>query len=77
MGAKGPREPFPLPLGKVFGGQDPPGGLVFPLPKKDRGFRRRGGEQHVQGPTLIIVGSVVSLHTKLHWYLTEKEITAN
>lgn len=33
-------------------------------------------EQHVQGPTLIIVGSVVSLHTKLHWYLTEKEITA-
>ena len=34
-------------------------------------------EQHVQGPTLIIVGSVVSLHTKLHWYLTEKEITAN
>lgn len=34
-------------------------------------------EQHVQGPTLIIVGSVVSLHTKLHWYLTEKEITAS
>ncbi len=33
-------------------------------------------EQHVQGPTLIIVGSVVSLHTKLHWYLTDKEITA-
>jgi uroporphyrin-III C-methyltransferase/precorrin-2 dehydrogenase/sirohydrochlorin ferrochelatase len=33
-------------------------------------------EQHVQGPTLIIVGSVVSLHTKLHWYLTEKEIKA-
>ena len=33
-------------------------------------------EQHVHGPTLIIVGSVVSLHTKLHWYLTEKEITA-
>ena len=33
-------------------------------------------EQHVQGPTLIIVGSVVTLHTKLHWYLTEKEITA-
>lgn len=32
--------------------------------------------QHVQGPTLIIVGSVVSLHTKLHWYLTEKEIQA-
>ena len=33
-------------------------------------------EQHVQGPTLIIVGSVVSLHTKLHWYLTDKEIKA-
>jgi uroporphyrin-III C-methyltransferase/precorrin-2 dehydrogenase/sirohydrochlorin ferrochelatase len=33
-------------------------------------------EQHVQGPTLIIVGSVVSLHNKLHWYLTEKEIKA-
>jgi len=32
--------------------------------------------QHVQSPTLIIVGSVVSLHTKLHWYLTEKEIKA-
>lgn len=32
--------------------------------------------QHVQGPTLIIVGSVVSLHTKLHWYLTEQEIKA-
>lgn len=32
--------------------------------------------QHVQGPTLIIVGSVVSLHTKLHWYLTDKEIIA-
>lgn len=32
--------------------------------------------QHVQGPTLIIVGSVVSLHTKLHWFLTEKEIKA-
>lgn len=31
-------------------------------------------EQHVQGPTLIIVGSVVSLHTKLHWYLTDNEI---
>ncbi len=34
-------------------------------------------EQHVHGPTLIIVGSVVSLHTKLHWYLTDKEITAS
>ena len=33
-------------------------------------------EQHVQGPTLIIVGSVVSLHTKLHWYLTDNEIKA-
>ena len=33
-------------------------------------------EQHVQGPTLIIVGSVVSLHNKLHWYLTDKEIKA-
>jgi len=33
-------------------------------------------EQHVQGPTLIIVGSAVSLHTKLHWYLTEQEIKA-
>ncbi len=33
-------------------------------------------EQHVQGPTLIIVGSVVSLHTKLHWYLTDQEIKA-
>ncbi len=33
-------------------------------------------EQHVQSPTLIIVGSVVSLHTKLHWYLTDKEFTA-
>lgn len=33
-------------------------------------------EHHVQGPTLIIVGSVVSLHTKLHWYLTDKEIKA-
>ena len=33
-------------------------------------------KQHVEGPTLIIVGSVVSLHAKLHWYLTEKEITA-
>lgn len=33
-------------------------------------------DHHVQGPTLIIIGSVVSLHNKLHWYLTEKEITA-
>lgn len=33
-------------------------------------------EQHVQGPTLIIVGSVVSLQTKLHWYLTEQEVKA-
>lgn len=34
------------------------------------------GAHHVQSPTLIIIGSVVSLHTKLHWYLTEKEIKA-
>jgi uroporphyrin-III C-methyltransferase/precorrin-2 dehydrogenase/sirohydrochlorin ferrochelatase len=33
-------------------------------------------KQHVQGPTLIIIGSVVSLHNKLHWYLTDKEIKA-
>lgn len=33
-------------------------------------------DQHVHGPTLIIIGTVVSLHTKLHWYLTEKEIKA-
>lgn len=33
-------------------------------------------DQHVHGPTLIIIGSVVSLHSKLHWYLTEKEIKA-
>lgn len=30
----------------------------------------------VHGPTLIIVGSVVTLHSKLHWYLTEQEYTA-
>jgi len=29
----------------------------------------------VSGPTLIIVGSVVSLHSKLHWYQTDTEIT--
>lgn len=33
-------------------------------------------DQHVHGPTLIIIGGVVNLHSKLHWYLTEKEITA-
>ena len=33
-------------------------------------------EQHVNSPTLIIIGSVVSLHSKLHWFLTEKEIKA-
>ena len=31
---------------------------------------------NVQGPTLIIVGSVVTLHNKLHWYLTDQEIEA-
>jgi uroporphyrin-III C-methyltransferase/precorrin-2 dehydrogenase/sirohydrochlorin ferrochelatase len=31
----------------------------------------------VHGPTLIIVGSVVTLHSKLHWYLTEREFKAD
>ena len=31
-------------------------------------------EHHVKGPTLIIIGTVVSLHSKLHWYLTDAEI---
>ena len=31
---------------------------------------------HVQGPTLIIVGTVVTLHSKLHWYMTDREIEA-
>lgn len=33
-------------------------------------------DHHVKGPTLIIIGSVVNLHHKLHWYLTDAEITA-
>lgn len=33
-------------------------------------------DHHVHGPTLIIIGSVVTLHNKLHWYLTDKEYTA-
>ena len=33
-------------------------------------------EQHVHGPTLIIIGTVVTLHTKLHWFLTDAEIKA-
>ena len=33
-------------------------------------------EHHVQGPTLIIIGNVVTLHNKLHWYLTEQEFEA-
>ena len=33
-------------------------------------------EHHVHGPTLIIVGTVVTLHNKLHWYLTEQEFEA-
>ncbi len=33
-------------------------------------------DHHVHGPTLIIIGSVVTLHDKLHWYLTDKEFTA-
>ena len=31
---------------------------------------------HVQGPTLIIVGTVVTLHSKLHWFMTDREIEA-
>ena len=31
---------------------------------------------NVQGPTLIIVGTVVTLHTKLHWFMTDREIEA-
>jgi uroporphyrin-III C-methyltransferase/precorrin-2 dehydrogenase/sirohydrochlorin ferrochelatase len=33
------------------------------------------GKNEVHGPTLIIVGSVVELHNKLHWYRTEAEIS--
>ena len=34
-------------------------------------------ENHnVQGPTLIIIGTVVELHNKLHWYRTEAEISS-
>ena len=33
-------------------------------------------DHQVKGPTLIIIGSVVNLHHKLHWYLTDAEITA-
>lgn len=33
-------------------------------------------ELDVQGPTLIIIGTVVTLHSKLHWYLTEQEFEA-
>lgn len=33
-------------------------------------------EHHVKGPTLIIIGMVVNLHHKLHWFLTDAEITA-
>jgi len=35
------------------------------------------GSHDVHGPTLIIVGSVVTLHSKLHWYLTEREFKAD
>ena len=34
-------------------------------------------EQQVHGPTLIIIGTVVTLHKKLHWFLTEAEIRAD
>lgn len=33
------------------------------------------GKHEVHGPTLIIIGSVVELHNKLHWYRTESEIS--
>lgn len=33
------------------------------------------GQHEVHGPTLIIIGSVVELHNKLHWYRTEAEIS--
>ena len=33
-------------------------------------------EHRVHGPTLIIIGKVVALHNKLHWYLTDKEFIA-
>lgn len=34
------------------------------------------GKHEVHGPTLIIIGSVVTLHNKLHWYRTEAEISS-
>lgn len=33
-------------------------------------------KNEVHGPTLIIIGTVVELHNKLHWYRTEAEISS-
>lgn len=34
-------------------------------------------ERHVHAPTLTIIGEVVQLHNKLHWYKPEQHVTAS